>query len=119
MYVYLDDLYSPVITTPLNLEATLKLDNGRAYVGITAATGDDNWQVHDMHGWQFRSLHVDQDYNPPLVVNGQGAHACVNETACVHRPDMDHYMRQNNAWGPGVDNSQPWMSGQQGFCALC
>ena len=29
LYVYLDDMYSPVITTPLNLESTLLLDNGR------------------------------------------------------------------------------------------
>lgn len=30
---------------PLNLEATLRLNHGRAYVGFTAATGRDTWQV--------------------------------------------------------------------------
>ena len=39
LYVYLDDTQSPVITTLINLDSTLKLDNGRMYVGLTAATG--------------------------------------------------------------------------------
>ena len=39
MYVYLDNLDSPIITTPINLDKTLKLDRGRAYVGFTASTG--------------------------------------------------------------------------------
>jgi len=58
--VYLDDLYSPVITTPLNLEATLNLDNGRMYVGLTAATGDSHFQTHEILSWQFRSLYADK-----------------------------------------------------------
>ena len=39
LYVYLDDTHSPIITIPMNLDATLRLDNGRMYVGLTAATG--------------------------------------------------------------------------------
>ena len=39
LYIYLDDFQSPVITIPMNLDATLKLDSGRMYVGLTAATG--------------------------------------------------------------------------------
>lgn len=49
MCVYLDDLYSPVIVIPINLDTTLRLDNGRSYVGITAATGDNHWQAHDVY----------------------------------------------------------------------
>jgi hypothetical protein len=41
-------MYSPIITTPINLGATLNLDNGRSYVGLTAATGDEYWQAHDV-----------------------------------------------------------------------
>ena len=33
LYVYLDDLNSPIMTVPLNLGSTIELDNGRAYVG--------------------------------------------------------------------------------------
>ena len=39
LYIYVDDLQSPVITIPMNLDSTLKLDSGRMYVGLTAATG--------------------------------------------------------------------------------
>ena len=95
LYVYIDDMYSPTITTPINLEATLHLDDGRAFVGLTAATGDTHWQAHDILGWQFSSLYIDQVYTPPTIINGEGAHQCVNVSACVHYPDYDHYMRQN------------------------
>ena len=56
LYIYLDDLDSPVITTPLNLGSTLQLDRGRAYVGFTAGTGDTHWQTHDILDWSFISL---------------------------------------------------------------
>ena len=46
--VYLDDMYSAIITTPINLASTLQLDDGRSYVGVTAATGDEYWQAHDI-----------------------------------------------------------------------
>lgn len=46
--VFVDDMYSPIITTPINLGATLQLDDGRSYVGLTAATGDEYWQAHDI-----------------------------------------------------------------------
>lgn len=80
LYVYLDDMYAPVITTPLNLAATLQLDDGRAFVGLTAATGDEYWQAHDVLGWQFDSLFEDEAYTPPVRINGQGAYQCVNLT---------------------------------------
>jgi hypothetical protein len=43
--VYIDDLFKPIFVTPLNLDATLRLNRGRAWVGFTAATGEDTWQV--------------------------------------------------------------------------
>ena len=82
-------MYSPVITAPLNLEKTLKLDDGRMYVGVTAATGNSHWQVHDILQWQFTSLYIDRDYTPPLVVNGIGSKDCVNMTECVNFPDFE------------------------------
>eukprot|EP01038_Epipyxis_sp_PR26KG_P006359 gene6359-8759_t len=118
-YVYIDDMYSPIITTPMNLGATLKLDNGRAYVGLTAATGAEYWQAHDILGWQFKSLFIDESYNPPILVNNQGAYECVNETECVHQVDYDHYMRYNNVWGKGYDDTEGWQTGKEGYCAFC
>ena len=100
MYIYVDDLYSPIITTPINLDYTLKLDNGRSYAGLTAATGESLWQAHDILSWEFSSVYEDEEYNPPTIVNGEGAHACVDESVCVHVPEYDNYMRQNN-----IDNT--------------
>lgn len=112
-------MYSPVITTPMNLDATLKLDNGRAFVGLTAATGDSTWQAHDILGWKFTSLFADMEYTPPFTVNGIGAHECRNESVCVHLPDADHYMRKNNMYGKGHDSTEGWMDGSEGYCAFC
>lgn len=92
-------MYSPVITTPMNLGATLSLEDGRAYVGLTAATGDQYWQAQDILEWQFTSLFVDEDYTPPVKVNNDGVYQCVNVTECVHPPDEVHYTRKNNVWG--------------------
>lgn len=119
LYVYIDDMYSPIITTPLNLGATLTLDQGRAWVGVTAATGDEYWQTHDVLSWQFSSLYIDERYEPPAVVNNDGDHRCVNETVCVHRVDYSHYMRTNSIWGKGSDSTEGWMTGEEGFCAFC
>lgn len=112
-------MYSPVITTPMNLGATLNLDNGRAYVGLTAATGDSYWQAHDILGWQFSSLFIDELYTPPVLINNDGAYQCVNNTVCVHPVDYDHYMRTNNWWGKGDDSTEGWQDGKEGFCSFC
>ena len=69
--VYVDDLLSPVLVTPLNLAGTLDLHNhGRAWVGFTAGTGFATWQVHDILEWKFRSTRQDPVDAPPPVVNG-------------------------------------------------
>ena len=110
---------SPVITTPINLEATLNLDSGRMFVGVTAATGDNHWQVHDILSWSFQSLYIDRLYTPPLVVNGQGAFDCVNASVCVHPVNYDNFERTNNVWPPGADDTEPWQSGKEGYCNPC
>ena len=47
--VYLDDLVSPVLVTPLNLNGLLHLYHGRAWVGFTGATGLSTWQTQVSH----------------------------------------------------------------------
>jgi hypothetical protein len=69
--------------------------------------------------WQFSSLHIDEDYTAPLRVNNQGDFSCINETACVHPVDYEHYTRKNNLWGKGSDTTEGWMDGKEGFCAFC
>jgi hypothetical protein len=54
MSVFLDNLASPALTIPLDLDGLLSLDLGNAYVGFTAATGG-GWQNHDVLNWSFTS----------------------------------------------------------------
>jgi hypothetical protein len=49
----------PVLTIPLHLSKTLNLDRGRAWIGFTASTGDETYQVHDMLHFAFSSLRLD------------------------------------------------------------
>ena len=51
--VFVDDLGSPALTVPMNLGAFLDLDNGRAWVGFTASTGE-SFQAHDVLSFRFR-----------------------------------------------------------------
>ena len=48
--ILLDDL-GPVLTVSVDLAQTLDLDQGRAWVGFTAATGG-GWQNHDIQNWR-------------------------------------------------------------------
>ena len=50
--VHVDDLSTPILTVPLDLESTLDLDAGRAFVGFTAGTGADA-QAHDILSFSF------------------------------------------------------------------
>jgi hypothetical protein len=54
LQVYLDDLENPLMTVYLNLTRVLNLDEGRAWVGFTAASGAD-WQNQDLVSWSFAS----------------------------------------------------------------
>ncbi len=93
--VFFDDLFSPIITTPINLESTLKLDRGKATVGFTGSTGDTHWQTQDILLWTFDSLTLDGDYTPPLIINGEGSFECEDVLSCPHLPDLQHFIRSN------------------------
>ena len=52
LQVYLDDLENPLMTVYVNLARVMDLDEGRAWVGFTAAGGAD-WQNQDLVSWSF------------------------------------------------------------------
>ena len=54
LQVFIDDLDNPLMTAYVDLAEVMNLDNGRAWVGFTAATGD-SWQNHDLISWVFDS----------------------------------------------------------------
>ena len=51
IYVYIDDMTTPLISVPYNLN-NIGLNNGKAWIGFTAGTG---WQYQDQNilSWQF------------------------------------------------------------------
>jgi Bacterial lectin len=54
LQVFLDDLKNPLMTVYVNLARDMNLDDGRAWVGFTAASGAD-WQNQDLISWEFDS----------------------------------------------------------------
>ncbi len=56
--VYIDDLYTPLFVVPMNLGSTLKLDNGRAWVGFTSATGENQWQVYILYIYTYKYMYI-------------------------------------------------------------
>ena len=82
--VYVDDLVTPLLITPLNLDGLLDLHHGRAWIGFSGSTGHATWQTTDLLSWRFTSLRADPPYTPPPVVNGVGGHSCADGGACVH-----------------------------------
>lgn len=54
--IYFDDSGSPVLTVPLDLSDLLMLDDGKAWVGFTAATGGA-YENHDILSWEFSEVH--------------------------------------------------------------
>lgn len=54
--VFMDGAAKPSLIVPLDIESVLATDNGRAWVGFTAATGADVWQVHDILEWRLTQL---------------------------------------------------------------
>ncbi len=59
LHIYCENLEDPVLTVPLHLSKTLNLNRGRAWVGFTASTGDETFQVHDILHFTFSSLRLD------------------------------------------------------------
>lgn len=58
--IFLNDLYNPVLSVNINLSATLDLDDGKAFVGFTSATGSA-YQNHYLLSWTLSQL-------PPLSI---------------------------------------------------
>ena len=52
--VFLDDMENPLMTVYVNLAKVMNLDEGRAWVGFTAATGGFS-QEHEILSWSFAS----------------------------------------------------------------
>ena len=74
--VYLDDLSTPRLIVPVNLDTLLDLEGGNAWIGFTAATGAA-YENHDLLRWQMcpatasRDLSVTTTAAPSPVTEGE------------------------------------------------
>lgn len=71
--VYVDDLFNPVLSVAIDLDATLSLTSGMAYVGFTAATSGGSGQAHEVLSWSFT-----ENSSPPTG-NSSPAAPTINE----------------------------------------
>jgi hypothetical protein len=77
--IFLNDLTSPVLTVPVDLGTTLSLDNGRAWIGFTAATGGRS-QAHDILSFSLVETSADIDIIPGSDPNSIN---CENERRTI------------------------------------
>jgi hypothetical protein len=57
LYVYMDDMTKPILGVQIFLDEVLKLDEGKAWVGFTAATWNA-FENHDILNWAFTSARL-------------------------------------------------------------
>ena len=69
MSIYLDNVATPVLNIPIDLNTKLGLDWGRAWVGFTGATGG-GYQNHDILNWSFQGDENIILADKPAVIEG-------------------------------------------------
>jgi hypothetical protein len=68
LQVFLDDMENPLMTVYVNLARVMNLDEGRAWVGFTAATGGFS-QKHEILSWSFAA----EDMASQIVDSGRNS----------------------------------------------
>jgi hypothetical protein len=86
LQVYLDELQNPLLEVPVDLGALLSLNNGAAWVGLTAATGGQ-YEIHDILMWSFRPNMPPQVQLNPLGAGPYFAPTNLVLAASVSDPD--------------------------------
>jgi hypothetical protein len=57
--VYVDDMKMPILTAHIDIAKTINLDNGKAWVGISSATGA-GYANHDILSWSMKTTQPTQ-----------------------------------------------------------
>ena len=81
--VFIDDFANPVLSVAVDLDALLALDNGGAFVGLTAGTGGE-WADHDVLSWSFTASGPGCEV-PEDDSDGDGVPDCFD--ACPNDPN--------------------------------
>jgi hypothetical protein len=64
LIVFIDDYPDPVLSTPIDLDDTLDLTDGAAFVGFTAGTDPGFYSDHRIIGWAFNAPCLTDDCVP-------------------------------------------------------
>jgi hypothetical protein len=93
--VFIDNMDTPVLSVNVNLASTLMLDDGKAFVGFTSATG---WayQNHDVLSWDFTDSY---DVTPPVTAVTVPANEAIYRLGQVVTAD---YSCEDEAGGSGL-----------------
>jgi glucose/arabinose dehydrogenase len=83
--VYVDDPYQPVLTCSVDLSTLLALDQGKAWVGFTAATGGA-WSAHEILSWSYDETPTGSANVPPFApaITEPAADGAIVNPADVH-----------------------------------
>jgi glucose/arabinose dehydrogenase len=83
--IFVDNLVLPVASAPLQLDTLLTLDNGKAWVGFTGATGGLA-EAHDVLDWTFDETPATGGNQPPFppTITEPVANGAILNAADVH-----------------------------------
>ncbi|HIK10929.1 MAG TPA: SBBP repeat-containing protein [Oscillatoriaceae cyanobacterium M33_DOE_052] len=90
LQIFMDDLSTPVLTVPVDLGNTLNLDNGKAWVGFTAAASAA-WENHDILNWTFSNPPIENpSYNWTWTYFGEDFNPNGNHGVLTNTPNVDN-----------------------------
>jgi hypothetical protein len=96
--VYLDGCSGLLISVPLDIERRIRLDNGTAWIGFTAATGSA-WERHVLRSWTF---------NGRPLATPKRVSMCEGSAARLTPPGrFTTYSWSNGATTPSIDVLRP------------
>eukprot|EP00960_Hanusia_phi_P009121 263214-Hanusia_phi.AAC.8 len=112
--VFIDDMSNAILNVPLSLKYTMKLNQGAAYVGFTAATGS-MWQNHDILEWEFRQYSADPQAECQAATSIESA-----ITQCEKEKGWATFNGQPLTGTPYFEaGTGPWVPSRTSVCKTC
>ena len=109
--VWVDDMDTAVINMPLSLKYALKLTDGAAMVGFTAATGS-MWQNHDLIDWSFVQYSPNPDSDCPPQLEAR--------STCLAEKRWSTFAGAELSGTPFFEpGGEPWSPSRGSVCTTC
>mmetsp|Transcript_27793 Transcript_27793/g.90416 ORF Transcript_27793/g.90416 Transcript_27793/m.90416 type:complete len:554 (-) Transcript_27793:1828-3489(-) len=114
--VFIDDMSSAILNMPLSLKYAMKLNQGAAFVGFTAATGS-MWQSHDILEWEFRQYSADPSLECKALTSTLITSAY---DQCVQEKSWATFNGQPLTGSPFFEaGTGPWVPSRTSVCKTC